>query len=74
MLMTDNPNWIFEEIKRLEKRTSKEGIIAVNRLRRQFKKDPNVVMKYLALVAYNTYNRPEFPYKPLAEESGITLA
>lgn len=67
----DSENWIYEEIKRLEQRTTKEGLIAVNRLRRQFKKDPNVVLKYLALVTYNSYNRPEYPYKPLPTESGI---
>lgn len=65
-----NPSnyWIIEEIKKLEKRTTREGLFKVNSIRKAFKEDPNLALKYLALVAYNSYNRPE---NPLYTESGI---
>ena len=57
-----NPSnyWIIEEIKKLEKRTTREGLFKINSIRKVFKEDPN-----LALVAYN---RPE---NPLYTESRI---
>ena len=58
--MTAVNYWIIDEIKKLEKQTTREGLYSA------FKQDPN-----LALVAYN---EPQFPHPPLPTESGITSA